>query len=135
MKTPALILKRNDTYPYFEFTVKDSDGTGIDLTGATIYASMQLEGATAKKIDRQTAGITIDADQSTNTGQARYEWQAGDTNTASSIADANATKDEDKYNPYIIEFEVTLASGVKFTVSSRDDDPWRVIITEDIDET
>ena len=133
MKTPALIIKRNDTYPYFEFTIKDSDGTGIDLTGATIYCSMQLDGETTKKIDRQTAGITIDADQSTNTGQARYEWQATDTDTESPVADENATKDEDKYTSYHIEFEVNLTSGEKFTVPSRNDDPWRVIIPEDID--
>lgn len=47
-------LYANDRRPYCEVTLKNSDGSLVDLTGATIRCTMCLVGATALKINRQT---------------------------------------------------------------------------------
>lgn len=109
-------LIKNDLQPYYPFTVKDSGGNLIDLTGATIRCTMKLEGG-AIKIDRRTAGITI-ANQSTNKGEADLAWQAGDTDTPGT---------------YAIEFEITPASGGKFTLPSPAQGPAQVVISDSLD--
>ncbi len=109
---PDLYLKRNDLQPYYRVKVEDSDGNAVDLTGADIVCTMKAPGGTLK-IDRQSTGIVITAAAS---GEFEYRWQAGDTDTA---------------GKYQIEFEITPASGGKFTVPGKGEAV--VIIQESLD--
>lgn len=108
-------IKRNDIQPYYYAAVKSSTGTSIDLSGATIRVNMYHSATGDLKINRATAGLTITASVA---GEFQYQWQAADTNTTGS---------------YFIEFEITPASGGKFTVPS--DRSARVEITGDFDAT
>lgn len=116
MSIKPLHLVRNDLQPYYPFTAKDSGENLIDLTGATIRCTMKLVGG-AVKIDRRTTGITI-ANQTTNKGEVDLAWQSGDTDTLGT---------------YYIEFEITPASGGKFTLPSPSQDPARVVISDSLD--
>lgn len=103
-----LNLKQHDLQPYYYFKVEDAYNEAVDLTGATIVCTMKNRSTGVLKINRQSAGIAL-ADQDTDTGKAQYQWQSGDTDTVGN---------------YIIEFEITPASGGKFTVPPDDtDDP------------
>lgn len=93
-------IKKNDLQPYYYATVKDSNDTGVNLTGATIYCTMKNTSTGMVEINRQTTGIVI-ANQTTNPGEFEYHWQAADTDTVGT---------------YQIEFEINPASGGKFTV-------------------
>ena len=116
MAIDPLYLIKNDLQPNYPMTVKDSAGNLIDLSGATIRCTMKLEGG-AVKIDRRTTGITI-ANQGTNKGEADLAWQSGDTDTPGT---------------YDIEFEITPASGGKFTLPSPFQGPAKVVITGSLD--
>ena len=76
-----LVLKRNDLQPYYFVTVKNADGTAVNLTGCTITCTMELVKDGSLKISAQSTGISIAADQVTNKGQFDYQWQSGDTDT------------------------------------------------------
>ena len=114
MNVIALLIKKNDLQPHYPEQVKDSAGTVVNLTGATIYCTMKniVDDGTLK-INRQTTGINIsDAVQ----GKFEYQWQTGNTDTA---------------GKYYIEFEINPASGGKFTVPP--DDSAIVWIKESLD--
>ncbi len=113
----SLYLVKNDLQPYYRVTVKDSDGNLIDLSGATIVATMKNTSAGTLKLNRQSAGIVI-ANQTTNKGEFEYRWQTNDTDTAGT---------------YYIEFEVVPSSGGKFTLPSPDKGPAKVVIEESLD--
>lgn len=117
MAIKPLKLSTNDIQPYYRVTVKDSDGALIDLTGASIVCTMKDSATGAVKINRQSAGIVI-ASQTTNKGEFEYRWQSGDTGTAGS---------------YYIEFEVTPASGGKFTLPGPAEGPAQVIVVAGLD--
>ena len=93
-----LTIKQNDLQPYYFCRISDKDGA-VDLTGATIYCTMEASDGILK-IDRQRAGITL-LDQSKNKGEFYYAWQPGDTDTQ---------------GLYLIEFEINPVQGGKFTV-------------------
>ena len=102
----ALKPKKLEFYQYdrgvpYLGNAKNSDGTLVDLTGATIYCTMIGLDDRVVEIARQTAGITIDADQVNNKGQFKYDWQATET---------------DNDGDYEIRFEVNPAVGEKFTL-------------------
>ena len=97
-----LTLKRNDLQPYLYLKAIESTGTVIDLTGATIRATMKRIDDGTLKINRQTAGVTI---TSATTGLFQYQWQS-----ATSTSDTNTT------GAYTFEFEITPGSGGKFTL-------------------
>lgn len=110
----VLNLKVNDLQPIYR-----AKAIGVDLTGATIVCTMKSRTGAGIKINRQSAGITIDPDQVTNEGLFTYQWQAGDTDTI------------DHYN---IEFEITPATGGKFTIPNNDiDTPAIVKINTSLD--
>ena len=106
-------IKRNDLQPYLYVTMQSSTGTAIDLTGATIVATMKDIESGTLKINRQSAGVTA---TSASTGAVQYEWQSGDTDTTGN---------------YHFEFEVTPASGGKFTLPTRKSLVVNIIADED----
>lgn len=108
-----LTLKRNDLQPYLYVQTIESTGTAIDLTNATIRATMRNLDTGVLKIDRQTAGVTITA---ASTGFLQYQWQSGDTNTTGA---------------YTFEFEITPQSGGKFTLPVGKDLLVTVVADED----
>jgi hypothetical protein len=96
----TLRLRQNDLQPYYRAKVEDSDGSAVDLTGASIVCTMKARGGSVK-IDRQNAGINITGAAA---GEFEYRWQAGDTDTV---------------GPYDVEFEISPQSGGKFTVPAK----------------
>jgi hypothetical protein len=114
MAVQTLRLIKNDLQPYYSAQVKDSDGTVVDITSATIYCTMKSSGGTLK-IDRQTTGISIT--DATN-GKFEYQWQSGDTDTVDS---------------YEIEFEIDPSSGGKFTLPNPGQGPGQVVIADSLD--
>jgi len=90
-------MKRNDTLPSLEATLKYSDGTAIDLTGATVKFYMAKPDGTV--VINATATI-VDAVN----GKVRYEWQQGDLS------------EEGRYHA---EFEITFPNGDVLTAPSQ----------------
>ncbi len=116
MAIKDLYVTQHDLQPYYRVTVKDSAGNLIDLTGVTIVFTMKSVGGIVK-INRQSTGVII-ANQTTNKGEFEYRWQAGNTDTS---------------GEYYIEFEVTPASGGKFTLPGPDLGRAKVVVVEDLD--
>ena len=112
-----LYLTQYDLQPHYPVKAIDSSGATVDLTGATIYCNMVLITGGTLKINRQTAGIVI-ANQTTNKGEFKYQWQTGDTDIA---------------GKYYIEFEINPASGGKFTVPSPKEGKAQVTISAGLD--
>jgi len=108
-------IKKNDLQPNYYAQIKDSDGTVVVITDATIRCTMQNARTGALKIDRQDTGINIS--DGTN-GKFEYQWQPGDTDTP---------------GKYYIEFEVTPIVGGKFTVPASYEDRAVVIVLESLD--
>lgn len=86
---PNFWIKQNDTGPPLQVTLKDGDGSAVDVTGATVAFSMS--GAGIVKVDEQSVTLTTAA-----SGIVTYSWQAGDTDTPGT---------------YEGEFEVTFGGG------------------------
>ena len=116
MSMKILYLKKNDLQPYYYAKAKQSDGTVINLSGATIYCTMKkVDGSI--KIDRKTAGINV---SDAAAGEFEYKWQSGDTDTLGS---------------YHIEFEINPSAGGKFTVPADPNDVALVKIEASLDTT
>ena len=115
MSIETLYLKQNDLQPYYYGQVKDAAGAVVPITGATIYCTMKHARTGALKINRQTAGITLDDEEN---GKFYYAWQAGDTDTV---------------GKYYIEFEINPAAGGKFTMPAKPKDKAEVEITQSLD--
>lgn len=110
-----LKLTVNDLQPYYFVQVKNNAGIVVDLTGATIVATMKLLSDGSLKINRQSTGINITG---ATIGHFQYEWQSGDTDTA---------------GIYQIEFEITPASGGKFTLPQPQQFTAQVHILDSLD--
>ena len=95
LKTLQIVL--HDLQPYYFFQVKDSNGA-VNITGATIRATMKDICTGTLKINRATNRVTVT--DATN-GLAELRWLSGDTNVL---------------GVYAVEFEITPGSGGKFTV-------------------
>ena len=117
MAIDTLFLTRNDLQPYYLVGVTNSTGAIVDLTGATVRVTMRLENSTALTIDRSTAGLTVTGATS---GEFQYQWQAGDTNSPGT---------------FDIEFEITPASGGKFTLPNPSEGVAHVRIFDSLDST
>lgn len=90
-------LKKGDTSPSLVYALTP---TTVDLTGATVRFNMRLNGG-AVKISRAAAVVVTQ----TGTPTVRYDWQAGDTDTAGF---------------YSAEFEVTYTGGAVETFPNSD---------------
>lgn len=72
--TVDFYLKKGDTLPRISATLKNSDGTPVNLTGATVKFRMRAPGGPLK-VDG--AAVVVDA----AAGKVRYDWTGADTNT------------------------------------------------------
>lgn len=108
----AFKIKRNDTSPSIQITCQDSNGTAVDVTGASVQFHMRLAGsADGATLKVDAAGSVV----SGSSGTVKYDWSASDTNTA---------------GEYECEFEITFGDGTVETFPSSGYD--RVIIDEDL---
>lgn len=85
----TFFIKKRDTSPAFQVTLKDASDTVVDLTGSTIRFHMVTPTGTTV-IDASATIVTATA------GVCKYVWASGDT---ASAGDYNA------------EFEVTYADS------------------------
>ena len=89
-------IKQNDTLPKLIANLKNSDGTAINLTGATILHKMKnINNGGGFKVN---AVVTITA---ATLGTVQYDWIAADTDTSG------------EFNS---EFEITFSGGAVQTV-------------------
>lgn len=83
-------IKRGDTLPFIEATLRSENGTPVNLAGATVLFKMKKPGSNAVLINRACT-ITDAAN-----GVVRFAWQAGETDTIGN---------------YSAEFEATFFGG------------------------
>jgi len=88
---PDIALKRNDRLPVLRATLKNPDGSAVNLAGTSQRFLMRLPGATAAKV----TGVPTVVDASN--GIVQYAWAAADTDTAGTFQ---------------AEIEVTFAGGL-----------------------
>lgn len=107
-------IKRNDLQPYYYARAQESTGAAIDLTGALIKFTM-VNAESLSIVISTIGGVTITA---ASTGLFHYQWATATTATTGT---------------YHVEFEITPASGGKFTLPVKK--TARVIIVADEDST
>lgn len=69
----TFFIKQNDTSPAILATLKDGNGTLIELSGSTVRFHMRPIGKTTNTVDAVAAIHNVDA------GQVSYAWSANDT--------------------------------------------------------
>ena len=66
-------IRQNDTSPALMATVADSDGTPVNVTGASVEFHMRLKNAAATTVS--AAGEVVDG----AAGTIKYQWLTNDT--------------------------------------------------------
>tara|TARA_R110000823_G_scaffold139299_1_gene269048 strand:+ start:253 stop:573 length:321 start_codon:yes stop_codon:yes gene_type:complete len=99
----AFIIKQNDTSPAIQATLKDANGSTINLNGAVVNIHMKSVNGVLKVDEQMTV---VDAD----TGVVKYDWVTGDTDTVGT---------------YYVEFQVTYAD---LTIETFPNDDKAVIL-------
>lgn len=85
-------IKQNDTAPALRAQLKDGDGDGVTLTGATIRFHMKRIGGNTVVVDAAADAVV----SAVTTGLVQYDWSAADTASVGT---------------YHGEFEVTFSDG------------------------
>lgn len=88
-------IKQGDTKPEIRATLKDANGTAINLTGATVRFHLSAKVSGTVKVDSPATVI------SASEGIVQYAWSTGDTDTA---------------GVYNAEWEITFSDGSVQTV-------------------
>lgn len=83
-------IKKGDRLPVIQATLKDSSGTAVDLTGATVRFHMARPDKTVV-VDAAAVVLSPATD-----GRVEYQWGASDTGAP---------------GDYLAEWEVTFQSG------------------------
>lgn len=91
-------LKRGNLLPALNATLKYSDGTIINLTGATVKFFMRPKGSSTVIVNASCSVVSATA------GTVQYNWQAGETDTVGN---------------YEGEFQITFGSGSKLSVPNN----------------
>lgn len=94
----TFVIKRNDTSPGMQATLKNGSGTAVDLTGATVLMIMRPVGGGKRKI---SGACTL---HDAANGIVRYAWVSGDTDTA---------------GLFNVEFQVTYADSTVETFPNK----------------
>ena len=102
-------MRQHDLGPAYYARATDKNGTAIDLTGATIAATMQSSAGGSNIFSSQACTITDAA-----AGDFEYAWQG--TNTAT-------------VGEFYIEFQVTPLTGGKYSLPANG----RALITIEAD--
>ena len=84
-------IKQNDTTPALKATLKDGDGTVINLTDATVKFHMRKVGASTSVVDAAAAVVSP-----ATSGIVQYSWSGSDTTNT---------------GLYSAEFEITYGDG------------------------
>src|SRR3954468_23592335 len=71
----SIYMKKGDTRPAVTATIKNADGSAVDLTGATLRFVMKIDGGTTAKVDASATVLVA------NLGTVKYQWISGDTDT------------------------------------------------------
>ena len=110
-------LTQFDLQPYYPVQVLSSDNNAYNLNGVTIVCTMKTKKGNTVKINRQSTGINI---SDAANGKFEYRWRNVDVDTT---------------GEYYIEFEITPASGGKFTVPNPKDGRAQVTIVAGLDSS
>ncbi len=102
----TFFIKRNDTSPAFQATLKDADDTVVNLTGATVRFHLVTPTGTTV-VDAAATVVTASA------GLVRYAWATNGADTASA----------GRYNA---EFEVTYSDSTVETFPNYDYETVRI---------
>lgn len=99
-------IKRNDTRPAFAATLRDGEGTVVNLSGATARFHMRHSRTRALKVD---AAMNV---VSPTLGTVRYDWVAADTDTL---------------GVFLAEVQVTFGDGTVSTFPNDSDHEVEVV--------
>lgn len=105
----SFFIKQNDTVPALRAYLRDGDGVGVNLDGATVKFKMRKASDATVVVDASASIITA------LTGLVQYNWASGDTSTVGF---------------YEAEFEVTYGDS---TVETFPNNTYILVeITDDI---
>ena len=86
----AFTIKKGDTSPSIQSTLKDAAGAVVDIAGATVSIHMKAAGSSTLKVDQPMTIVSAAG------GVVKYDWTTPDTDTVGT---------------YYVEFEVTKADN------------------------
>ena len=116
MASNSVTMKRNDTRPFLDVILQDVDGNALDLSVETSTVS----GITFTMQDLDSGSVKVNAQDCVvveNTpGMVRYNWQTGDTDTATT---------------YVGEFQILYNDGTQLTIPTSS--VLSIVILEDYD--
>lgn len=112
MPQEDFFIGQGDTAPVLQVTLKDSEGTGVDVTGATVKFSMVNRATGQQKVNEGTVTLVTEA-----SGIVEYPWVAADTS---------------RHGDFLGAFEVTYSDGTIETFPNNRANPLVIHIEPEI---